>query len=442
MLLQIRQLSKNRLILAASFLLVSCNAFAGQVTDSVVTIYCLTQTGSSQGTGFILGSQGLIVTAYHVVEDAKHIDIYRGQFKSLTNVTVEHIDPKHDVAILKSSESSGLSGLNPVQDSIVSQADVRVAGSPRGIVGEIFKGQITSPGLISSLVIKSSSHQALFADDIQVYVVDVTAYNGISGAPVIGAGDAVLGLYSGSYDQGRGIGWAIPLKYVTALIPQPALHASAENMPGWPPLTLMTPAWISLKRSYSKPFDAPHIEKLMLLEQSFKRLKGSWSAKNASMDPLGVPGHCEAKVVDSIKLSFDEVDDDSPSIKVSYREEFSKTAILTPNVSLYPTFDLAYQTADCNNFIFDDFSSDPSYRAASESKSQSVSATMTLSVDDVQDFASNNSMNTLLDVVDCQGGLCTPAIYGKNQAFPLEVISKEKLRWGNFIFVKEPKVSR
>ena len=52
-------------------------------TDSVVTIYCKSRAGgSSQGTGFVFGSQGFIVTAYHVVQNAERIDIYDASFSA------------------------------------------------------------------------------------------------------------------------------------------------------------------------------------------------------------------------------------------------------------------------------------------------------------------------------------------------------------------------
>jgi hypothetical protein len=70
----------------------------------------------------------------------------------------------------------------------------------------------------------------------------MSIYTGISGAPVVGL-RGVIGVLSGSYDEGGGIGWAIPLKYLQKLT-QTRRRPSEIH---WPRLTLMATAWRNLR---------------------------------------------------------------------------------------------------------------------------------------------------------------------------------------------------
>ena len=101
-----------------------------------------------------------------------------------------------------------------------------------------------------------------------MYPVDVTIYSGMSGAPLLSSDNSVIGVFSGSYTEGRGIGWAIPIKYALDLMSQPQMGRRADQIGAWPSLTLMNSRWISLKRSYDQPFEPEHIAELEILEQA------------------------------------------------------------------------------------------------------------------------------------------------------------------------------
>src|SRR5665213_2850259 len=54
------------------FTLACLTARGADLNDSVITIFVTrASTGSAQGTGFVVGTGGRIVTAYHVVEGAR-----------------------------------------------------------------------------------------------------------------------------------------------------------------------------------------------------------------------------------------------------------------------------------------------------------------------------------------------------------------------------------
>jgi hypothetical protein len=412
---------------ALSILLTASDSHA-ELSNSIVTIYCTTSAGSSQGTGFVFGSEGLIVTAYHVIQDSTSIVVRDAAFREIS-VLVSRIDPKHDVAILETSDDVD-SGLRPVGTLPNSQIEVRVGGSPRGLPKQVLFGRLTSAGTISSLKISDESGHAIFSHDIDVYPVDITVYSGMSGAPVVGSNDAVIGVFSGSYAEGRGIGWAIPIKYITALLLQPALHRSASSMGSWPSLDLMGSRWISLKRSYDKPFDSEHIAQLEILEEAAKVMAGAWKAhQDHRSTEVVLYGGCEKISAEQRTLTFDRVDQSKAVLVGRYRRTYSQRGDWS--APAYPPPEIITvesQRSFCNIAAMGD-------QNISHGELQ-LEGTVLLSVDDIEDFGDNKKFSVVTNVEDCAGTLCEAKMYGKHSTEPIEMISPERLRAGEFIFAK------
>lgn len=421
-------------LVLSSCLVVSLPARA-DISDSIVTIYTKTQFGSSQGTGFVLGDRGLIVTAYHVIEDARSIAVRDATFKELTGVTVEHIDPQHDLAILRLSAGLRSAGLRPADGSPSSQAEVRVAGSPRGLPKQILFGRLTSNGTISSMRISAVDGKAIFAQDIDVYPVDVTIYGGMSGAPVLTNNDSVIGVFSGSYDEGRGIGWAIPIKYVVDLLAGPVLDIAADNMRAWPALALMSSRWVSLKRSYSKPFSSEQIARLEILEQALRVLRGKWKGVADEKGAVFiVPGKCEMRTHTEVELNFEDLDVDKARINGRWADVYASSANVIPDQEgiRLGLSTIEAQAGNCNTAVFGD--------ASVATRQYKLKATVFLQIDNVAEYSDdNNALAAKSNITDCVGD-CDPSIYGRHDpvdAIPLEQISDTKLRWGNVILNKQ-----
>jgi hypothetical protein len=399
----------------------------GQTTSSVVTIYCRTSSGSSQGTGFIFGDQGAIVTAYHVIEGARQIEIYGPDFQSLADVFVEYVDPTHDVAVLKSESAADLPGLRPMATRPQPLAPVNVAGSPRGLPNQVLFGSLSSnspDGTVESTKISAADGNPIFAHNIRVYPIDITIYGGMSGAPVVTNGSSVIGVFSGSYSEGRGIGWCIPIGYVTQLMEQKPLHRTASSIEAWPALTLMGPRWISLKRSYDTPFTAEHIAKLEILEQARRVLRGTWLASGSDKKrPYADTSGCEYHMKEEIVLTFVDVDD--------------KSALLNGTITWkkreYTVFSKPPTSNDknsCNKLFLKD--------EDASSITTNLSGSINLSVDDVAGY--ENALTTNPYITDCQGNGCDADQFGKLDYDDLEVISSTKVRIGKYIFTKIPSV--
>src|SRR5579863_2354898 len=98
--------SKGAALLLFVGLILPGSGWAAEITDSVVTIYASGKFGSAQGTGFVFGEGGRIVTAYHVVQSASRIEVRDSSFREFRNLIVEYIDPRRDVAVLSSPSAA------------------------------------------------------------------------------------------------------------------------------------------------------------------------------------------------------------------------------------------------------------------------------------------------------------------------------------------------
>ena len=425
--------------LASGFSLLCSVAFSvtgvplsAQTAESVVLIYSQNRDRASQGTGFLLGNNGLIVTAYHVIQDSEEITVKDSHNHDLEDIRVDQIDPDHDLAVLHTS-SEGLVGLRPAAHAPTAQANVSVAGNPRGLQNQLLFGRLTSAGTVPSTAISSANGSRIFARNIEVYPVDVTIYGGMSGAPVLGNDGAVIGVFSGSYAEGRGLGWAIPYKYVQEMIGHSRLGRSPADMAGWPALTLMASSWISLKRSYDHPFDADHIAELDLLGQSMKILRGTWSAKIVSQDkptfyPYGM-GKCEKRTVQTLQLTFSLLDEDGPLIKGRLTQSASSKAFLTPDPLDYAgSNNVENQAQFCNRMLFND----PDIPETS----MSIAGSAAFEVADVDEFGDNPRLTTQLNISQCEGVACSASMYGPHTSDNVELLSKDQLRFSKFILTR------
>lgn len=305
-----------------------------------------------------------------------------------------------------------------------------VAGSPRGLPEQVLFGRLSgnsSDGTVESMSISAADGSPIFAENIRVYPLDITVYGGMSGAPVVTNASSVVGVFSGSYSEGRGIGWCIPIGYVTELIGQEPLHRAVSNIGAWPALTLMGPRWISLRRSYDREFSAEHIAELEILEQAKRILKGTWVA-NASKKKAPYyhsASKCEYTMNEEITLRFTDVDDKSAVLQgtIAWRKhEAVKVAIDTNPYASSPSM----QVASCNHFGFDD--DDVS------SRTTNVFGSIHIGVKSVEDY--DNALATYPYITNCQGDGCNADEFGKQDYEDLELISDVKIRIGEYVFTK------
>jgi hypothetical protein len=296
----------------------------------------------------------------------------------------------------------------------------------------VLQGRLTSAGTVSSLSVSSAGGRRVFAENIDVYPVDVTVYSGMSGAPVVGSNDSVIGILSGSFDEGRGIAWAIPITYVTTLMQTQPLMKPPNQVAVWPELSLMASGWISLKRTYTKAFSGVQIAKLEILEGAFPELRGGWTSSDDSRgilydEPI-LSGRCEKVVHGVVQMHLDSLDQDQAAIQGRLLFSMSIEAHFTPPSNTGTSVE--FQTGLCNQAVFND-------RLVSRG-SLKTEGGVTLSAQSLRAApAGGYVFSSIANVTDCDGSLCSPQAFGTQDTGALERISSSKLRWHQVILSKQ-----
>ena len=173
----------------------------------------------ARGSGFIIDPQGYILTAHHVVNEAKEIEIRLANRQRLRGEIVA-TDAQVDLAIIKINGEREFPVL-PLGDS-----DVLRVGELVGSLGYPF-------GLESSLhlgiVSRRGRRQNTFAafDHIQV---DSPANSGESGGPLVNMKGHIVGMLTQA-SENRTIGFAVPINVIKAMIPR--LLSGEKIVWGW-----------------------------------------------------------------------------------------------------------------------------------------------------------------------------------------------------------------
>ena len=208
------------------------NSTVGISTEIVTTNWFGQQVsgGAAAGSGFVISSDGYIVTNYHVVEDAHTIKVtfYDG---SEYNATLVGGEESNDVAVLKIDAE----GLTPViigdSDDLHVGQTVTAIGNP---LGELTFSQ--SAGIVSA---KDRTVTMTGGIKINMIQTDCTINSGNSGGPLFNLYGEVIGITSakysnnGSYSEAtiEGIGFAIPMNDVSGIIKDLIEHGYVTGKP-------------------------------------------------------------------------------------------------------------------------------------------------------------------------------------------------------------------
>lgn len=167
------------------------------------------------GSGFVVKSDGLIVTNKHVVSnpDLKYVVIDAKGDKY--NVDKIYRDPSNDVAILKTS-STPVGGFTKVELGDSSRLQVGQMAIAIGTALGEFRNTVTT-GVVSGLGrgITAGSAFEGFAERLDNVIQTNAAINpGNSGGPLLNSDGQVIGVNSAVASNGQNIGFAIPINII------------------------------------------------------------------------------------------------------------------------------------------------------------------------------------------------------------------------------------
>lgn len=165
-----------------------------------------------QGSGFLIDKEGHILTNYHVIANAREVEVTLYNKKKY-KATVIGRDRAHDLAVIQ-IKAPGLvpATLGDSKVLVVGQ-NVYAIGNPFGLSGTMTRG------IISSLRPIRTPQGAEIDEAIQT---DAAINPGNSGGPLLNARAEVIGINSmiatGGSNQSAGIGFAIPINTAKAVI--------------------------------------------------------------------------------------------------------------------------------------------------------------------------------------------------------------------------------
>lgn len=190
-----------------------------QANSSVVIIYASGDTQSSYGSGFIISSDGYIVTNQHVVDGATLVSVEMQNGKTY-NAKIVGESEDDDIAVLKiSAKELPAITLGKSSDCYIGER-VYALGCPEGYD---FPWTVTS-GIISntSRTLKVTDSNGDYEKTMNLIQTDTPVNSGNSGGPLINVRGEVIGIVTLKITNTAGLGFAIPidgaLEIVTAII--------------------------------------------------------------------------------------------------------------------------------------------------------------------------------------------------------------------------------
>nr|WP_228122803.1 trypsin-like peptidase domain-containing protein [Saccharothrix syringae] len=189
-----------------------------QVAAKVLPTVVQVQLRDGSGSGFVLSSDGLVLTNNHVVESAARGGQIKVQLQDGRSFDARIVgrDPTSDLAVLKAEDVSDL----PTAE-LGSSADLRI-GQQVVAVGSPFdlNGTVTS-GIVSSLnrPVRAGGEQGSETTVLNAIQTDAAINPGNSGGPLVNMRGQVVGINSAIYSPNStqsqagsvGIGFAIPV---------------------------------------------------------------------------------------------------------------------------------------------------------------------------------------------------------------------------------------
>tara|TARA_Y100001934_G_scaffold278814_1_gene381002 strand:+ start:2716 stop:4095 length:1380 start_codon:yes stop_codon:yes gene_type:complete len=168
------------------------------------------------GTGFVIQKDGLILTNYHVIENADQIEIIfatadGSEKKMLAKVLGSA--PEYDVALLKTEKKANASiAYLGNSDKVKIGEWVMAIGNPFGLSHSVSVGIISAK---ERREVMPSGRRGLY-DFMQT---DASINPGNSGGPLVNTKGEVIGINTAINASGSGIGFAIPINMVKAMLP-------------------------------------------------------------------------------------------------------------------------------------------------------------------------------------------------------------------------------
>jgi len=165
-----------------------------------------------QGSGFIIDKDGHILTNYHVIANAREVEVTLSNKKKY-KASVIGRDRSHDLAVIQIKAPGLIPATLGDSKALIVGQNVYAIGNPFGLSGTMTRG------IISSMRPIQTPEGAEIDEAIQT---DAAINPGNSGGPLLNSHGEVIGINSliatGGSNQSAGIGFAIPINTAKEVI--------------------------------------------------------------------------------------------------------------------------------------------------------------------------------------------------------------------------------
>ena len=164
-----------------------------------------------QGSGFVIDKDGHILTNYHVVADARQVEVTLHNRKKY-KATIVGTDQAHDLAVIQIKAPDLVPAVLGDSRGLQVGQKVYAIGNPFGLAGTMTRG------IVSSIRPVREPNGATIDEAIQT---DAAINPGNSGGPLMNWHGEVIGINTmilSSVNQNAGIGFAIPINTAKAVL--------------------------------------------------------------------------------------------------------------------------------------------------------------------------------------------------------------------------------
>ncbi len=164
-----------------------------------------------QGSGFIIDKEGHILTNYHVIADARQVEVTLHNRKKY-KATIVGTDQAHDLAVIQIKAPDLVPAVLGDSSRLQVGQKVYAIGNPFGLAGTM------TNGIVSSIRPVREPNGATIDEAIQT---DAAINPGNSGGPLMNYHGEVIGINTmilSSVNQNAGIGFAIPINTAKAVL--------------------------------------------------------------------------------------------------------------------------------------------------------------------------------------------------------------------------------
>ncbi|MEL6438613.1 MAG: HhoA/HhoB/HtrA family serine endopeptidase [Cyanobacteria bacterium J06621_8] len=159
------------------------------------------QTGL--GSGFVVSSDGLILTNAHVIEGSESVQVTLKDGRSFAG-QVMGTDPLTDVGVIK-IEAENLPAVTFADSDALQPGEYAIAiGNPLGLDNTVTTGIVSGTG-------RSSSQVGIADKRVSFIQTDAAINPGNSGGPLLNAKGEVIGINTAIIRRAQGLGFAIPV---------------------------------------------------------------------------------------------------------------------------------------------------------------------------------------------------------------------------------------